>query len=195
MALNVAPKWPISEPGWRTLTRAPKLPLRHSVAKWSRPLIGSCKNLRPPKTAAAVAARRPNAINATPRAVALSIAAKASAFDWPALRKKSRGGNAGGTYPKIRVAPSTPTASSHPVLSPSMISAWPFRIFLPTSASGLGNREIMLPSRSAIRIEEVGDSPLSFRCSESHRRSRPAKTTPARWLLGSSNFNAKWIMR
>ena len=23
----------------------------------------------------------------------------------------------------------------------------------------------------------------------------PAKTTPARWLLGSSNFNAKWTMR
>ena len=35
-------------------------------------------------------------------------------FDWPALRKKSFGGRAGGTKPKIRVAPSTPTASSHP---------------------------------------------------------------------------------
>ena len=51
-------------------------------------------------------------------------------------------------------------------------------MFLPTRSSGSGNRAMMLPSRSAIKIEAVGDKPRSLRCSESHARSRPANTTP-----------------
>src|SRR5713101_6277160 len=105
--------------------------------------------------AANVAARSPSTISPIPRLVASSIAANASAFDCPALKKKSLGGRAGGRYPNIRVAPSTPTASSHPVVSPSMIASWLLRIFFPTSLSGFGSREMMLPSRSAIRIEAV----------------------------------------
>ena len=114
-----------------------------------------------------------------PRRVALSIAAKASALLWPALRKKSFGGRAGGTYPKIRVVPSTPTASSHPGWSPSMMASWDFLMFLPTRSSGWGSLAMMLPSRSAIKIEAVGAKPRSLRWSESHAKSRPANTTPA----------------
>jgi len=71
----------------------------------------------------------------------------------------------------------------------AMISAWPFLIFLPTSTSGFGKRAIIFPSRSAIRIDDCGDSPLSLRCSESQCRSSPAKTTPAACPGPLSNRN------
>jgi len=87
---------------------------------------------------------RPARMSAPSRHVALLTAANASAFASPMLRKKSLGGKLDGTYPKIRVTPSTPVTSSHPASPPSMMASWDPLIFLPMNSSGCGSRAMML---------------------------------------------------
>ena len=95
--------------------------------------------------------------------VALLIAPNASLLASPMLKKKSFGDNAGGTYPKIRVTPSTPATSSYPTSAPSMMLSWDFLMLLPTNFSGCGTRAMIFPSRSAINIEDVEANPCSLR--------------------------------
>src|SRR5215813_4851133 len=107
-------------------------------------------------------AKRPARMSVMSR-LALLIAANDSAFDSPTLRKKSAGGKLDGTYPKIRVTPSTPVTSSHPASPPSMILSCDPLMFLPTYSSGRGSRAMMLPSRSASNFDHVGGSPFPCR--------------------------------
>src|SRR6267378_5067767 len=99
-------------------------------------------------------ANKPERMSVTSCHVALLIASNDSVLASPMLRKKSFGGNAGGTYPKFRLTPSTPTTSSDPASAPSMMSSWDSLIFLPTNFSGCGTRAMIFPSRSAINFED-----------------------------------------
>ena len=148
---NASPRW--------LCTLASSLPL----VSLSRPSTGRLMNFRLPTQATQIAAKRLLRISKVPDRVALLIPANTSDFVCPTLRKKSLGGSAGGTYPKIRVTPSTPTASSHHASSSSMIFSWDFLMFFPMRLSEWGSRAMMLPSRSAIRIEPVGGSTRSLR--------------------------------
>jgi hypothetical protein len=49
-----------------------------------------------------------------------------------------------------------------------MIASWDFLMFFPTRSSGWGSLAMMLPSRSAIKIEAVGGKPRSLRWLVSH---------------------------
>ena len=76
--------------------------IRHPPVSLRESGPGQRANIRPPAQATHIAPKKPARMSPIRRQVERSIAANASAFDCPALRKKSFGGRAAGTYPNIR---------------------------------------------------------------------------------------------